>query len=109
MNRGGESRHRHVRAKNGKEGKRESNKDGQEGEREGAWGRGCGGSESKKKSFWVESEETQDYVRESLNLSREEAEEISFVPSALGIPRGPLFWCAIALVTKPSDSGSLLR
>ena len=35
----------------------------------------------------------QDYVRESLNLSREEAEEISFVPSALSIPRGPMFWC----------------
>ena len=30
----------------------------------------------------VESEETQDNVRESLNLSGEEAEEISFVPSA---------------------------
>ena len=46
-------------------------------------GRGCG----------RESEETQDYERESLNLSREEAEEIRFVPSALSIPRGPMFWC----------------
>ena len=26
-------------------------------------------------------------------MSREEAEEISFVPSAISIPRGPLFWC----------------
>ena len=41
----------------------------------------------------VESEETQDYVGESLNLSREEAGEKSFVPSALSIPRGPTFWC----------------
>ena len=41
----------------------------------------------------VESEETQDYVRESLNLSLEEAEEMSFVPSAISIPRGPMFWC----------------
>ena len=40
-------------------------------------------------------EETQDYVRESLNLSQEEeeAEEIGFVASAVSIPRGPLFWC----------------
>ena len=37
--------------------------------------------------------ETQDYVRESLNLSREEAEEIRFVPSAIGIPQRPMFWC----------------
>ena len=39
----------------------------------------------------MESEETQDDVRESLNLSREE--EKSFVPSALGIPRRLMFWC----------------
>ena len=31
--------------------------------------------------------------RESSNVSQEEAEEISFVPSALTIPRGPMFWC----------------
>ena len=41
----------------------------------------------------MESEETQDYVRESLDLSREEAEEISFVPSAISIPQRPVFWC----------------
>ena len=46
----------------------------------------------KKKVIWVESEETQDYVRESLNLSRNEAEEISFVPSAISIPERPMFW-----------------
>ena len=34
----------------------------------------------KRKVIRVESEETQDHVRESLNLSQEEAEEISFVP-----------------------------
>ena len=28
-----------------------------------------------------------------MNLSREEAEEISFVPSALSVPRGLVFWC----------------
>ena len=46
----------------------------------------------KRKVVRVESE-TQDYVRGSLNLSQEEAEEISFVPSALSVPRGPMFWC----------------
>ena len=47
----------------------------------------------KRKVIRVESEETQDYVRDSLNLSLKEAEEISFVPSALSIPRGSMFWC----------------
>ena len=32
-------------------------------------------------------------MRESLNLSRDEAEEISFVPSAISIPQRPVFWC----------------
>ena len=41
----------------------------------------------------VDSEETHDFGRESLNLSREEVEERSFVPSALNIPRGPMFSC----------------
>ena len=41
----------------------------------------------------VGSGETQDYVRESLNVSRNEAEEIRFVPSAISIPRRPKFWC----------------
>ena len=47
----------------------------------------------RKKVIRVEPQETQDYVRESLNLSLEEAKEISFVPSALSIPRGPMCWC----------------
>ena len=41
----------------------------------------------------MESEETQDYVRESSSLSREDAEDISLVPSVMSIPRGPMFWC----------------
>ena len=41
----------------------------------------------------VDSEETQDCVRELLNLSPEDAEELSFVPSAISMPRGPMFWC----------------
>ena len=45
----------------------------------------------KRKVIRVESKETQDYVRESWNLSLEEAEEISFVPSAISIPQRPMF------------------
>ena len=40
-----------------------------------------------------ETEETQDYVRESLAISQEEAEEMGFVPSAVGEPRGAIYWC----------------
>ena len=47
----------------------------------------------KKKVIRVESEETQDYMRESLNLSRDDADETSFVPSAISIPQKPMFWC----------------
>ena len=46
----------------------------------------------RKKVIRVESEETQDYVRESLNLTRDEAEEINFVPCAISIPQKPMFW-----------------
>ena len=41
----------------------------------------------------MESEETQDYVREATDMNQEEAEEISFVPSAIGVPQKPLFRC----------------
>ena len=41
----------------------------------------------------VESEETQDNLRESLATSQEEAGEIGFVPSASGEPRGVCSWC----------------
>ena len=73
----GESRHRHARAKT-------------EGEEI---------QSRKRKVIRVESEETQDYVTESLNLSRDEA-EITFVPSALSIPRGATVWCAQCLLPK---------
>ena len=56
-------------------------------------GKAPGDEGPKRKVIGVESEETQDYGRESLNLSGEEAGEISFVPSAISIPRGPMFWC----------------
>ena len=47
----------------------------------------------KRKVIRAESEETQDYVKESLNLIRDEAEETSFLPSAFCIPQRPKFWC----------------
>ena len=47
----------------------------------------------KSKEIRGESEETQDYVRDSMNLSRDEAEEITFVPSAISIPPRPMYWC----------------
>ena len=44
----------------------------------------------KRKVIRVEPEETQDYVRGTLTISEEEAEEMGFVPSALSEPRGPI-------------------
>ena len=46
----------------------------------------------KRKVNRVEPEETQDYVRETLAIGQEEAEEMGFVPSALGI-RGYIYVC----------------
>ena len=47
----------------------------------------------KRKTSRVESEETQDYVREANDMDQEEGEEISFVPSAISVPQKPLFRC----------------
>ena len=54
----------------------------------------------KKKVIRVETEETQDYVRESLNLSPDEAEDISFVSSAISIPQKTCFGVTIVAVRK---------
>ena len=48
---------------------------------------------SKRKVIRVESEEAQDYVREAKDKDQEEAEELSFVPSAITVPRKPMFRC----------------
>ena len=54
----------------------------------------------------VESEEeAQDHVRATLAISQEEAEEIGFVPSALGEPRGLFTGVTIVAVKRPSDTG----
>ena len=41
----------------------------------------------------MESEETRDCVREAEDTDREEAEELSFVPSAISVPRKPMSRC----------------
>ena len=47
----------------------------------------------KRKIIRVESEETQDYVREANDMDQEEGEETSFVPSAISVSQKPLFRC----------------
>ena len=47
----------------------------------------------KRKVTRGESEETQDYVCETLLISQEEAEELAFVPSAISEPRGATYFC----------------
>ena len=39
----------------------------------------------------VDSEETQDHVRDTLAISQDEAEELGFLPSALSEPQGPIY------------------
>ena len=47
----------------------------------------------KRKIIRVESEETQDCVREAKFTDQEGAEELSFAPSAISVPRKPMFRC----------------
>ena len=47
----------------------------------------------KRKMMRVESEETQDYVKEANSTDQEEAEELSFVPSAISVPQKLMFRC----------------
>ena len=47
----------------------------------------------KRKGIRVDSEETQDCVREAKDVDQQEAEEMSFVPSAISVPQKPLFRC----------------
>ena len=47
----------------------------------------------KRKTVRVESEETQVYAREAKDTDQEEAEELSFSPSAISVPRKPKFRC----------------
>ena len=67
------------------------------------------GQETKRKVIRVESEETQDYVREPKDLSQEEAEEISFVPSAISVPKKPLFHYGNRCSEKKTSISGILR
>ena len=64
----GEGHHKRVQVKSST---RESEAPGEEGEEV---------KSPKRKEIRVESEETQDYVRETNDMNQEESEEISFVP-----------------------------
>ena len=86
----GQSRHRHARAKMAR--KERENQTVME-KKVNTWDEGAEVQSPKWNVIRVESEETQDYVRDLFSVSREEVEEISFVPSALIISRGPMFWC----------------
>ena len=90
VNPDGESRHGHVRAKMARKERGNQTRMEKKVNGKAPWDEGAEIQSPKRK---VESEDTHDYVRESLSLSREEVEEVSFVPSALSIPRGPMFWC----------------
>ena len=79
----GESRHRHVRAKMARKEIENQTRMEKKANVKASWDDGAETQSPKRKVIRVESKETQGYVRESLNLSQEEAEEISFVPSAL--------------------------
>ena len=83
----GESRHRHVRAKMARKERENQTRVDKKVNGKAPWDEGAELQGPQRNVIRVESEETQDHVIESLNLSREEAEEISFVPSAISIPQ----------------------
>ena len=88
-----EGRHTHARTKVARKERENQTQSEKEANQIALHGEGAEVQSPKSKVVRMESEETQDFVRESSNLSQEEAGEISFVPSALSIPRGPVFWC----------------
>ena len=89
----GEGRHRHARTKMARKGRENQTTSEKEANQNAPQEDGAGVQSPKRKVIRVESSETKDYERESLNLSRDEAEEFTFVPSAISIPRGPMFRC----------------
>ena len=54
----------------------------------------------KRRVIRVESEETQDYVRETLAIIQEEADEIGSVPSVFSEPRQAHYWCENRCIDK---------
>ena len=76
----GKSRHEQVEAKLSRR-RREMLNDGEEIR------------SPKRKVIRVDSEETQDYVKEGRSSEQEEEEKRTFVPSAVSVPLKPLFRC----------------
>ena len=76
----GESRHEQIETKLSRRGREMFN----EGEETRS---------PKRKVIWVESEETQDLVREEKGTEFEEEEERTFIQSAVSVPLKPLFRC----------------
>ena len=70
-----------MASKKKKNSRRQSEAPGEEGEEI---------KSAKRKIIRVESEETQDYVREANDMDRQEGEETSFVPSAISFPQKPV-------------------
>ena len=60
-----------------------------------------------RKVIRVESEETQDSVRETLEISQEEADELGFVPSAVSEPRGASERCDSRCSEKATRYGQI--
>ena len=61
----------------------------------------------KRQVIRVESEETQDYVRAAKDVDQEEAEELSFVPSAISVPQQLLFRCDTQPINARNATTSL--
>ena len=100
----GEGCHEHVRAKITR--KEKENQAMMEGKVDGkAPCEECAEIQSqKRKVIRVESEETQDHVRNKLNLSRNEAEEKVLCQARSASHKGPCFGVTIAAATKPSTA-----
>ena len=58
----------------------------------------------REKNTRVESGETQDYVREAKSTDKEEAEELSFVPSAITVPQKLMLRCDHQCSGKTSNN-----
>ena len=84
----GESQHGQVRTKMARKERENQTKTEEKEVGEAPQEDGAEVQSPKTKVFRVESEETQ-----AKDLNQEEAEEISFVPSAISIPQRPMFWC----------------
>ena len=100
----GEVGHRSDRTKVAREEKEKLKEDEMEVDVDAPQGESAEVKSTKENVIRVESEETlQDYVCGMLAISREEAEELAFVPGALSEPRGSIYFCDDRCILKPSQ------